>query len=504
VSLRFGDLIPRSAPGLQKTLADRVVTGLALDSRKVEPGAIFFALAGSRADGLAYAAEAAARGAAVIIGEADAPAGLPPTAAYIKVKDARRLAAMMAARFHPRQPATIVAVTGTAGKSSVADFARQIFAACGCAAASVGTLGVIAPSGAAYGALTTPDPVTLHQTLDALAGEGVTHLAIEASSHGLDQRRLDGVALAAAAFTNLGRDHLDYHPTMQAYLEAKLRLFTTLLRPGLPAVINADGDRSADVIAAALARGLEIVSVGKAGRDLSLEGATIADYGQALSIVHAGRRHEVRLPLIGAFQAENALVAAGLALAVGLPADGVFPALATLRGVPGRLDTVGRIEGAPVFVDYAHKPEALEHVLASLRPFTSGRLVVAFGCGGDRDRGKRPIMGAIATRLADVVIVTDDNPRSEAPAAIRAEILAAAPGAREIGDRAEAIGAAVAGLSRGDCLVIAGKGHETGQIVGGVTHPFSDHAVARAAILAEAGRRGVEPDLEPARAEAAP
>ncbi|HEY8565769.1 MAG TPA: UDP-N-acetylmuramoyl-L-alanyl-D-glutamate--2,6-diaminopimelate ligase [Beijerinckiaceae bacterium] len=469
------------------------VTGLAFDSRRVGPGTVFVAVPGAKADGLAFAAKAAEAGAAAVVGQGERPADLPPGTPYLHVADVRQALAHAAARLHPRQPDRVVAVTGTSGKSSVADFVRQLFAKLGHRSASVGTLGVITSDGAAYGSLTTPDPIALHTTLDQLAGEGVTRLAMEASSHGIDQRRLDGVRLAAAGFTNLGRDHLDYHQTVEAYRDAKLRLFDTLLPVGAPAVINADGPFAEIFLATAATRG-PVLSTGRAGDTLRLMESRAEGFAQRLTlVVHwAGRHHtaETTLPLLGGFQVENALVAAGLVLASepGADPDQVLGHLANLKGVPGRLEAVGEVESALCIVDYAHKPDALEHVLTALRPFTPGRLVCVFGCGGDRDRGKRPLMGEIAVRLADSVIVTDDNPRSERPEAIRGEILAAAPGAREIGDRAEAIRAAVAELSRGDVLVVAGKGHETGQIVGDRTLPFSDHDVVRAAIAEREAR----------------
>jgi UDP-N-acetylmuramoyl-L-alanyl-D-glutamate--2,6-diaminopimelate ligase len=448
------------------------VAGVTADSRAVAPGSLFFAVAGARANGLSFAPQALAAGAVAIVAETEPGVGF--AAPFVRVGDVRAALSRAAAALFPRQPENIVAVTGTSGKTSVADFTRQIFAACGYAAASLGTIGVIKPSGAVYGSLTTPDPVTLHKTLDALAGEGVTHLAMEASSHGLDQRRLDGVRLSAAGFTNLSRDHLDYHAGLEDYFEAKLRLFTALLRPGQTAVVAADGDFSARVIEACAARGLRVFSVGENGEGLRLKAMRAEGFSLLLSLDFEGRDINVKLPLAGAFQAENALVAAGLALAVGCHADKVFAALENLRGAPGRLEYVGAKAGAPVFVDYAHKPDALEKALAALRPFAKGRLIVVFGCGGDRDAGKRPIMGEIAMRGADVVIVTDDNPRSEQPAAIRAAILAQAPGAREIGDRAAAIREGVGMLREGDVLLIAGKGHETGQIAGGQVLPFCD------------------------------
>jgi UDP-N-acetylmuramoyl-L-alanyl-D-glutamate--2,6-diaminopimelate ligase len=329
--------------------------------------------------------------------------------------------------------------------------------------------------------LTTPDPVALHRSLDKLAGEGVTHLAIEASSHGLDQRRLDGLRIAVGGFTNITRDHLDYHPDLEAYLAAKLRLFDTLIAPGGTAVIDVDHAHADAFVAAAERRGLRRLTVGRNGEDIRLADATVDGFAQMLRIVHDGREHRVRLPLVGAFQVENALVAAGLTIATGSPPDAVFAALAELRGARGRLERVGERNGAPVFIDYAHKPDALAKALDALRPYVRGRLVVVFGAGGDRDLGKRPMMGAIAAERADEVIVTDDNPRNEDPAKIRAAILEAAPGATEIGDRRAAIITAVEALAPGDVLLIAGKGHETGQIIGDQVLPFSDHeAVATA------------------------
>ncbi len=392
---------------------------------------------------------------------------------------------MASARFYPRQPETIVAITGTSGKTSVASFTRQIWAALGLKAASLGTLGVVAPDGSTYGALTTPDPISLRRTLDDLTGRGVTHLALEASSHGIVQRRLDGVRLSAGAFTNLSRDHLDYHATMEAYLAAKLELFKRLLGPGRSAVVDADSDVADKVLAACAARGLRVFSTGVQGAGLRLLDAKPDTIATRLEIAYGGAIFKLALPLAGAFQTSNALVAAGLCIVTGAEPARVLAALEALEGAPGRLERVGERHGAPVFVDYAHKPDALEKVLHTLWPYAQGRLIVAFGCGGDRDAGKRPIMGEIAARLADVVVVTDDNPRSEDAAAIRQAILAGTAGGgaeiREIGDRARAIFETVAALAPGDVLLIAGKGHETGQIIGDTTLPFSDSECARSA-----------------------
>jgi UDP-N-acetylmuramoyl-L-alanyl-D-glutamate--2,6-diaminopimelate ligase len=458
------------------------IAGITADSRQVQPHWLFAAIAGAKADGARFVPEAVARGAAAILIKEGSHVDAPQGVAVLAVPEPRRALALMAARFYAAQPTTIVAVTGTSGKTSVAEFARQIFAALGHKAASLGTLGLVKPDGAVYGALTTPDPVFLHKTLAELAAERVSHLAFEASSHGLDQHRLDGVRLKAAAFTNLGRDHLDYHPSMQAYLAAKLRLFTELLAPDGVAVVNADAEHGPSVIAAAQAAGRKVLAVGKSGEALQLEALARDEFAQRLRVNHAGRGYDVRLPLLGDYQAANALLAAGLAIAAGEPAPQVLPALERLEGVKGRLEIAGRVRGALVVIDYAHKPDALLAALKALRPFATGRLNVVFGCGGDRDRGKRAIMGRIASEHAHHVIVTDDNPRSESAAAIRAEILAGAAGAREIGDRAEAIRAGIRLLGHGDVLLIAGKGHETGQIVGATVRPFSDHEAVQTAL----------------------
>src|SRR5262245_34713725 len=451
------------------------------DSRTVKSGDVFFAVPGSRADGIEFADQAFATGAAAVVGER-APAQVPAGARFIMVSNARRALALAAARFYPRQPDVIAAVTGTSGKTSVAAFTRQIWSTLGHRAASIGTVGLVTPDREVYGSHTTPDPIALHRTLSDLAGEGITHLALEASSHGLDQHRLDGVRTAAGAFTNLSRDHLDYHPSVEAYLAAKRRLFADLVRVGGSAVIEVDHQHADAMVKAAQTRGLKLITVGRNGSGIRLIASVIDGFAQRLTLAHGGRTFNVCLPLVGAFQVENAMVAAGLAIATGGEAVAVFAALASLKGAKGRLDLVGQRNGAPIFVDYAHKPDALEKALAALRPYVKKRLVVVFGAGGDRDKGKRPLMGEIAAKHADRVIVTDDNPRSEEPAAIRAAILAAAPGASEIGDRGEAIRRAVAALEPGDVLLIAGKGHESGQIIGNQTLPFSDHDAVAAAL----------------------
>lgn len=477
----IADVLKLDPQAVLSAARERVVGSVSADSRCVESGGVFVAVPGVRADGMAFAVAARDRGAMAILGESAPALSLAP-AVFVQVPDARAALSAVAALMFPLQPRVIAAVTGTSGKTSVAAFARQIWVRLGHQAAALGTTGVVKPSGATYGSLTTPDPVTLHRTLDELARDGVDHLVMEASSHGLDQRRLDGVRLAVAGFTNLSRDHLDYHATLDDYLAAKLRLFDVLLAPGQPAVLNADCDVADKVASAISARGLKLFSVGARGQDIRLVSAVAEPDANRLVLEHEGVTHRLRLPLAGDFMVSNALVAAGLCIASGSPAADVFAALETLSGAPGRLERIGERHGAPVFVDYAHKPDALEKVLATLRPLARGRLVVVFGCGGDRDIGKRPIMGEIAARMADTVIVTDDNPRSEDPAAIRSAILSAAPGAIEIADRAEAISRAVSDLQAGDVLVVAGKGHETGQIVGTNILPFSDHDAVRAAL----------------------
>ncbi len=382
----------------------------------------------------------------------------------------------------PAQPETIVAVTGTNGKTSTVDFLRQLWAASGRAAASLGTLGLIAPGHPGGSGLTTPDPVALAKMLSGLAHEGVTHAAIEASSHGLDQFRLDGVRLSAAGFSNLTRDHLDYHGSLEVYRAAKLRLFSELLQPGAPAVVNADmdGETLTALRGIAAARGLDLRLVGEGGFFARLLSARALPHGQVLRVtVEGGAAREFELALPGRFQADNALMAAALAASTGLP--DAWDLLPRLQGVRGRMElAVTLANGAAAYVDYAHTPDALERLLLALRPHTTGRLVCVFGCGGDRDVGKRPLMGAVVQLLADVAIVTDDNPRTENAAAIREAIMAACPGAREIGDRADAIAAGLMALQPGDVLVVAGKGHEQGQIVGRDVLPFDDASILRA------------------------
>ncbi len=461
------------------------IAGLTADSREVRPGFLFAALPGTKLDGTRFIPQAIERGAAALL----VPAGSDVSAAVPVIADRnpRRRLALMAARFFGKQPRTVAAVTGTNGKTSIVTFVRQIWTILGYEAASLGTVGIETAKGGRPLGHTTPDPVTLQAALAGLADEGVTHLAMEASSHGLAQYRLDGVKVSAAAFTNITRDHMDYHQDFEDYLYSKLRLFGEVMAPGGIAVLNADAAHFAEFEAVSWARGHRVISVGRKGRGICLAAARPTGRGQALELVHEGGNYNVNLPLVGAFQASNALVAAGLVIGCGATPADVFAALEKIRGATGRLEEVAHLaNGASVYVDYAHTPDALANVLDAIRPHTKGRLAVVFGCGGDRDAGKRPLMGEAAAARADAVYVTDDNPRSEEPAAIRAAIMAACPGAVEIGDRAQAIETAMRGLGAGDVLVVAGKGHETGQIIGGTVVHFSDHEAVREA----AGRIG--------------
>ena len=478
-AVRLSDLLKR------EVASDPMITGVTADSRKVTNGHLFVALPGTAADGRAFIPQALAQGAAAVLAPQDTPDGLAPL--LVRSGDVRRAYALAARGFYGAQPATCVAVTGTNGKTSVAAFCRQIWAVLGRKSASMGTLGVVAQSGKTTEALTppgltSPDAADAARLLATLAEGGVTHLALEASSHGIDQRRLDGVTLKAAAFTNLTQDHLDYHGTMEAYREAKLRLFETLLPRGRTAVLNADSEAYSEFAAASIMSGLGIMGVGERGRDLSLIARRPTPEGQRLTIDVRGSLHEVLLPLAGAFQASNALVAAGLCIAAGESPERVLAGLEKITGAQGRLQRIPGSARGEVYVDYAHTPDGLETVLKALRPHAAGRLIVVFGAGGDRDRAKRPIMGEIAGRLADVAIVTDDNPRSEDPAAIRKAVKAGCPSAREIGDRRAAIREAIDMMGDGDVVIIAGKGHEQGQIIGGVTHPFDDATEAAEAL----------------------
>ncbi len=461
-------------------LAGITVTGVTADSRAVLPGFVFVAISGSQTDGNKYVGDAVARGAVAVITGSPTAVGMHHT---ISVENPRLTLARLAARFYGEQPETIVAVTGTNGKTSVAVFVRQIWEQMGFRAASLGTIGVVGPGGTSYLQNTTPDPVRLHELVSQLRADQVKHLAIEASSHGLAQYRLDGLQLTAAAFTNLTHDHLDYHETLDTYFAAKMRLFEELLPQGAAAVINMDTPRSAEVMARARARGLVTFGVGREGKDLRFVSTVRAGLEQHITLDTSAGRQSLTLPLVGEFQISNALVAAGLVVATGGELQLALHALQSLKGAPGRLELVGRSDkGVSAFVDYAHTPDALETAIRALKPFAAKRLAVVFGCGGDRDRAKRPIMGEIATRLADHVIVTDDNPRSEEAKSIRNDILVGAHNAIDIGNRAHAIRAGIETLGAGDILLVAGKGHEPGQIVGNSTLPFSDHEAVLAAL----------------------
>lgn len=473
MSRRLCDLLPE---GLQAPHGAEglMVGGLALDSRKVKPGDLFAALPGVRVDGRAFIAAAVEKGAVCILG----PRGVAAPVPVIEADDPSSALAAIAARFFPRQPEHIAAVTGTNGKSSTVEFLRQIWASAGISAAALGTLGVTRAAGRTEVGYTTPDAIALHAALDALAGEGVTHLAMEASSHGLKQRRMDGVHVAVSAFTNLTQDHLDYHPDFEDYFASKMRLFTALTPSGGRVVINMDSDWSARVEQSALAAGLEVMTLGWRGRDLAVREITPRAASQLVRFTWRGGERLIDLPLIGEFQTANALGAAVMAIASGVEADTAFGALEHLTGVAGRLQQAGATrEGAPILLDYAHTPDGLDKLLRAARPHTRGRVILVFGAGGDRDPTKRARMGAVAARLADACIVTDDNPRSEDPRAIRAAILSACPHAQEIADRESAIRAGIAMLEAGDTLLIAGKGHETGQIVGDRIIPFDELAI---------------------------
>ena len=454
-----------------------LVTGFAIDHRKVAPGTIFGAFRGLSVNGEDFIPQAVASGAVAVVARPEARVA---GAVHLADPNPRAAFARLAARFFAPFPETCVAVTGTNGKTSTVEMTRQLWRMAGHPAASIGTLGVTTADERVTTGLTTPDVVTFLSNVAGLAREGVTHLAFEASSHGLSQYRTEGVAVAAAAFTNLSRDHLDYHRDMDDYFAAKMRLFAEVVADRGTAVIWADDPRAEQVAAIARARGLKVMRVGTGDADLRLVSRAPTLLGQGLEIEHAGKRHKVTLPLIGAYQAANALTAAALVIATGGDAGETIARLARLQPVRGRLERAAIARaGAPVYVDYAHTPDAIEAAIAALKPHAEGRLIVVLGAGGERDAGKRAPMGAVAAQGADLVIVTDDNPRGEDPAAIRRAVLAGAPQAREIGDRREAIAAAVAEAGPRDIVLIAGKGHEQGQIVGDLVLPFDDVQVAR-------------------------
>ena len=457
--------------------SDSTVTGFAIDHRKVARGSVFGAFRGAVFNGEDFIGQAVDRGAVAVVARPEARIERVPLLADAKP---RRLFAELAAKFYAPYPETVVAVTGTNGKTSTVEMTRQIWRMSGHRSASIGTLGVTTSDDQVKTGLTTPDIVTFLHNMAGLKRMGTSHVAYEASSHGLDQHRCEGVPLAAAAFTNFSRDHLDYHETMDAYFEAKMRLFEELLEPGKPSVIWTDDPKSDEVIERSRARGHEVLTVGREGETIRLAEQSPTPLGQTLMLEHGGKSYRLALPLIGAYQASNVLTAAGLVLATGGAWDSIFSAMQRVAPVRGRLErAVISRAGVPVYIDYAHTPDALEAAIAALRPHVEGRLITVFGAGGDRDQGKRPEMGAVATRMSDIVIVTDDNPRSEDPAAIRSAIMAGAPGATEVGGRREAIAEAIRIARDGDIVLVAGKGHETGQIIGDRVLPFDDALVAR-------------------------
>jgi UDP-N-acetylmuramoyl-L-alanyl-D-glutamate--2,6-diaminopimelate ligase len=457
--------------------SDSEVTGFAIDHRKVARGSVFGAFTGAVFNGEDFISDAVDRGAVAVVARPEAPVERVPLLAD---PEPRRLFAELAAKFYAPYPETVVAVTGTNGKTSTVEMTRQIWRMSGHRSASIGTLGVTTSDEQVKTGLTTPDIVTFLSNMAGLKRMGISHAAYEASSHGLDQHRCEGVPLAAAAFTNFSRDHLDYHQTMDAYFEAKMRLFEELLPPGRPAVIWTDDPRSGEVSERARRRGHQVLTVGRQGKLIRLVEQSPTALGQALQVEHGGKVYKLGLPLIGAYQASNVLTAAALVLATGGDWDDTFAAMQRVSPVRGRLErAVISRSGVPVYIDYAHTPDALEAAIAALRPHVEGRLITVFGAGGDRDQGKRPEMGAVAMRLSDVVIVTDDNPRSEDAAAIRSAIMAGAPGATEVPGRREAIAEAIRIARDGDIVLVAGKGHETGQIIGDQVLPFDDALVAR-------------------------
>jgi len=459
--------------------SDVEVRGLTCDSREVQPGYVFAALPGTMTDGRKYIESAIEKGASGVL----STEGLELPIPYLASDNPRLAYAQMAAQFYPGQPETLVAMTGTNGKSSTVEFLRQIWAHSGHQAACFGTLGVQAPKG--YRALThtTPDAVALHKTLSELAGEGVSHAAMEASSHGLDQYRLDAVKITATGFSNLTQDHFDYHPDAEEYFKAKARLFMELTPADAPVVINTNDEYGLRLVDMCRERGQDVMQVGWTGQDIRIDEVMPRASSQVIDLVVLGKRHKIELPLAGEFQTLNAIAALGLAMVTGVKTGAALEALEKLYGVAGRMERAGQTKDeAPIFVDFAHTEDGLDKLLRSVRPHTMGKIVVAFGCGGDRDPDKRPKMGAVAAKLADEVIVTDDNPRTEDAATIRKAVLGGCPGATEIGDRAQAIREGISRLGPRDCLVIAGKGHEQGQIVGTNVIPFSDVEQVKSAL----------------------
>jgi UDP-N-acetylmuramoyl-L-alanyl-D-glutamate--2,6-diaminopimelate ligase len=478
-------LISKLLPEAKRTGPDVNVEGLSRDSRTVKKDFLFAAISGDKTDGRTFIEDAVKKGAGVLL--VSQGTQVPENITAVFVDEPRRALAMAASRYYSGQPQTVTAITGTSGKTSTVQFTRQLWQLGGKRAASIGTLGLIGNDIERYGSLTTPDCISLHQDLQMLASEKrITHVAMEASSHGLDQFRLDGVKISIAAFTNLSRDHLDYHLTMEAYFAAKMRLFTEILADGGTAIVNADIKEFPAIREAVAKRKLQLLSFGSAASDLQLLEKNYLSGGQDMKLAYNGKTYSTRINLVGAFQSANVMCATGIALASGEDAEKLMTLLPKLQGVRGRLERIGDYQGGAVYVDYAHKPDAMENVLQALRPHTEKRLITVFGCGGNRDAGKRPIMGEIAARLSDIVIVTDDNPRHEDPATIRKEVMQGCPGATQIGDRAEAISHALSLMQSGDVVVIAGKGHEPGQIIGDETRPFDDAEVARIAMQEKA------------------
>jgi UDP-N-acetylmuramoyl-L-alanyl-D-glutamate--2,6-diaminopimelate ligase len=471
--MRLGDL----SDAIAQEARDIPVSGFAIDNRKVAPGSVFGAFRGARVNGEDYIPAAIAAGAVAVVARPEAKV---EGAVHIADPEPRRLFAEIAARYFAPFPAVTVAVTGTNGKTSTVELARQLWRSLGYHSASVGTLGITTDVDQVSTGLTTPDVVTFLANMSGLKREGVSHVAFEASSHGLDQYRTEGLPVRAGAFTNLSRDHLDYHGDMDSYFDAKMRLFDEVIDGDGAAVVWMDDARSGEVVARAVARGLKLLTVGEAGETLRLVSRVPTALGQDLVVEVEGKPHKLPLPLIGAYQAANALVAAGLVIATGTPVMDALKALERVQPVRGRLErAVITHTGAPVYVDYAHTPDGLRAAIEALRPHTKGRLITVFGAGGDRDAGKRPLMGQVAIELSDIVIVTDDNPRGEDPAAIRAAVMAGAAGATEIGGRRDAIAGAILLAEKGDVVLLAGKGHEQGQIIGDRVLPFDDVTVAR-------------------------
>lgn len=478
---RLTDLVKQTDLTLPEAAQSLEIEHITADSRQVKNGSLFVALSGTKSNGLDYAQQAAEQGALAVLCAADA-GDVALDIPVLRSANPRRSLSLMAAAFYNKQPTHIVAVTGTDGKTSTADFSRQFFHELGFSAASLGTIGITLGAGRqmADGTHTTPDPVALHEQLSQLAQKGCTHLAMEASSHGLHQHRLDGVRLSAAAFTSFARDHMDYHPTEEDYFNAKARLFSELLPQKGTAVLNGDDVRGAQLETICRQRGITILDYGESAQEMRIKSIEPHGSGQQVEAIIIGTPYTFDVPLAGRFQVMNILAAVGLAVATGSNVDDLVAIMPKLRGVPGRLEQVAILaNGAAIYIDYAHTPAALANILRSLRPHTKNKLHVVFGCGGDRDKGKRPLMGAAASELADSVIVTDDNPRTEDAAQIRTEVLAQAAGALEVGDRRKAIEAAMQNLQSGDVLVIAGKGHEKTQTIGSEVIPFHDGEVVK-------------------------